>query len=68
MSTPAPALAPVCRRCAAPAAGLVGIAALDAGRAADLVAEVPLCAACLAGVAVACGFAAPAALRTGGAR
>ena len=59
---------PTCQRCAAPAAGLVAVSELDAGRAAQAVAEVPLCAACLAGVAVACGFDPPAVLRPGAAR
>jgi len=67
MSALAPALAPTCRRCGSPAAGLVGIAELDAGRAAQAVAEVALCAACLAGVAAACGFDPPA-LRSGASR
>jgi len=53
---------PTCHRCGASAAGLVTAAELHAGRAAHAVADVPLYAACLAVVALACGFEAPAVL------
>ena len=53
---------PACHRCASPAVGVIALAEIDEGRGADFVSEVVLCVEHLGDVAVACGYARPAAL------
>jgi len=54
---------PSCRRCTRPAAGVVAVAELDAGRAADFVSEVALCSEHLGDVAEAMGYERPSDIR-----
>lgn len=56
-----------CARCGSPAAGVVGVAELDAGRGLEPAAEFALCVDHLADVAQALGFERPHELRAQGA-